>query len=632
MAKSNKTKEQMISEMDELRHMIGDFQSQDSSYKKLNDQLQAEITERKKLQEALRDEVKQRQDEVMALLKGARAIQGFKTFQESARHIFDCCKTLIGATAGYVALLSSDGAENEVLFLDAGGRACTVDPDLPMPIRGLRSESYHFGKTVYDNDFHNSEWMKFMPGGHVKLDNVMFAPLKIEEKTVGLIGIANKPGGFTENDVRLATAFGEFAAASFVSSRSFDELEVEVKARTIELSRINTSLEKEIADHKKAEETIQAERQRFFALLEGLPAYVYLQASDHSIRFANRYYRKQFGDTEGMPCYKSLWGRDKPCEVCPTFKVFDTGEPQVWEWTQTPDGRCYEVYDYPFTDIDGTKLVLEMGTDITKRKQAEADREKLLKTLADKNKELQSVVYIASHDLKSPLVTIAGFSNELNNSCKDIADILKSLDLSDEAMEQILPLMNEDIPESLKFISASVEKMKILLDGLLRISRIGTVDINIESLDMNHIVNDVCQALGFQFKEKDVEVVIEDLPECLGDGKMIDQLFSNLVGNALKYLDSDKEGKIHISGTVDGPQSIYCVEDNGIGIASEHQLRVFELFHRLKPDNSVEGEGLGLTIVTRILERNHGSIHLESKESQGSKFFVSLPNEEEYVA
>ncbi len=127
----------------------------------------------------------------------------------------------------------------------------------------------------------------------------------------------------------------------------------------------------DITERKRTEALIESERSRFYALLEQIPAFVYLQAPDYSIRFANRYYREHFGDTEDVPCYKSLWGRDEPCEVCPTFRVFDTGTPQIWEWTEAPDGRIYQVYDYPFTDTDGSSLVLELGMDITERKRAE---------------------------------------------------------------------------------------------------------------------------------------------------------------------------------------------------------------------------------------------------------------------
>ncbi len=111
-----------------------------------------------------------------------------------------------------MALLSAEGAENELVFLEAGGLPCDVDPELPMPIRGLRAEAYHKGEVVYDNDFMSSEWMTFMPGGHVELRNVLFAPLTIDHKVVGVIGLANKPTDFTADDAKIAHAFGNLAA------------------------------------------------------------------------------------------------------------------------------------------------------------------------------------------------------------------------------------------------------------------------------------------------------------------------------------------------------------------------------------------------------------------------------------
>jgi PAS domain S-box-containing protein len=182
----------------------------------------------RKSEEALRlsfEETKQRQAEVSALLRGARAVLEYHEFKGSAQSIFVSCKKLIGATAGYIALLSKNGSENEVLFLDSGGLPCTVDPNLPMPIRGLREVTYRTGKAVYDNDFTTSEYMEFMPDGHARLDNVLFAPLMIGGKVIGLLGLANKSNGFVENDARLASAFGELAAVALYNSRTLEALE-----------------------------------------------------------------------------------------------------------------------------------------------------------------------------------------------------------------------------------------------------------------------------------------------------------------------------------------------------------------------------------------------------------------------
>ena len=183
-----------------------------------------------------------REKELHAIMDGSKGVLEAKGFAESARSIFDHCKDLIGATSGYVALLSDTGEENEVLFLEAGGLPCDVDPQLPMPIRGLRAEAYKTNETVYHNDFMNSEWVDFMPKGHVKLKNVMFAPLILEGKTVGIIGLANKKTDFNENDAKMAGGFGELAAIALQNSRNLDERIIAEKQREKVIEELKIAL------------------------------------------------------------------------------------------------------------------------------------------------------------------------------------------------------------------------------------------------------------------------------------------------------------------------------------------------------------------------------------------------------
>ncbi len=175
-----------------------------------------------------------------AVVKGARSILERKTFAESARAIFDQCRKMTGAIAGYVALLSEDGHENEVLFLESGELPCSVDPALPMPIRGLRAIAYETHSAVFENNFLNSEWVKFIPEGHAPLHNVLFAPLNIEGKTVGIMGLANKPTDFTDEDADIASVFGELAAIALMNSRYLDLLTEKTMSLEQALSEVKT--------------------------------------------------------------------------------------------------------------------------------------------------------------------------------------------------------------------------------------------------------------------------------------------------------------------------------------------------------------------------------------------------------
>ncbi len=156
----------------------------------------------------------------------------------------------------------------------------------------------------------------------------------------------------------------------------------------------------DITELKKAQDALETERRRLYSLLDNLPAFVYLQAPDHSVRFANRYFRERFGDPEEKRCYEVFWGATEPCKPCPTFRVFDTKEPQLWEWDQSPDDRIYEINDYPFSDVDGSPLVLELGIDITERKKAEEQIRKLISAVE------QSIDGIAVGDLEPKLLYV----------------------------------------------------------------------------------------------------------------------------------------------------------------------------------------------------------------------------------
>lgn len=271
-----------------------------------------------------------------------------------------------------------------------------------------------------------------------------------------------------------------------------------------------------------------------------------------------------------------------------------------------------------------TRANAELQREITERQLTERQRDRLMVELQLKNKELEGIVYVASHDLRSPLVNIQGFSRKLGKSCTQLAQLIAPCDMESEERQQLDRILREAIPKSLGFITGSVEKMDGLLKGLLRLSRLGRAALCFETLDMTSIMEKIVSSMAYQIDTLGARVDLGELGYCMADAGQVIQVFSNLLDNALKYHSPDRPLVVRIYSEEFEEGIRYCVEDNGIGIPREQQDAIWEIFHRLNPDDS-QGEGLGLTLARRIVARLGGSIWVEPAAQAGSCFYVVLP-------
>jgi len=274
-------------------------------------------------------------------------------------------------------------------------------------------------------------------------------------------------------------------------------------------------------------------------------------------------------------------------------------------------------------EYEGEPATMGSVRNITDRKKVNKKLRKALSDLANSQKEMEQFLYATSHDLRTPVINIMGFNKELDKLLEQLKELLKEADVKKDLKNTIFNKINNDIDESLNYIINSTKKIDTLLTGLLTISRLGREPLRIKNLDMNQLMRSVVEDFEYKIQKKGIKVKISELPNCRGDRVQLEQLFSNLMSNSIKNLDSKRQGVIIISGEEKIENCIYYFEDNGIGIKPKDQKEILKPFHKLNPDDP--GEGLGLTIVQRIIKNHNGDIRLESEVNEGTEIIITLP-------
>jgi len=220
------------------------------------------------------------------------------------------------------------------------------------------------------------------------------------------------------------------------------------------------------------------------------------------------------------------------------------------------------------------------------------------------NQELETFSYSVSHDLRAPLRSVVGYAQIL---LEDHADSL-----------------GPDACELLEKIKASGTKMNQLIDELLNFSHLQKTQLNITKTNPSEIVKHVIESLALETEHRQIEWIIADLPPIEADPILLEQVYANLIGNAIKYTGKRAAARIEISCLVDNDENIYFVRDNGAGFDMRYTDQVFGVFQRLHSDAEFEGIGIGLAIVQRILKRHNGRIWAEAEPDQGATFYFTI--------
>jgi light-regulated signal transduction histidine kinase (bacteriophytochrome) len=249
------------------------------------------------------------------------------------------------------------------------------------------------------------------------------------------------------------------------------------------------------------------------------------------------------------------------------------------------------------------RRITERDMEIDQRTRTEARLAEQARHLVRSNRELEQFAYVASHDLREPLRMVSSYTQLLRS--------------------RYTGRLDADADEFIGFAVDGAARMQVLIDDLLAYSRVGANGMSTESTDCNIVFERAVANLAATIDENDAIVTHDDLPTIEGDASQLSQVFQNLMANAIKFRQEDAPS-VHVSARLDGPQWIFSVKDNGIGIDPEYAERIFVIFQRLHTREEYQGTGMGLAICKKIVERHRGEIWVDSEAGKGATFYFTI--------
>jgi len=372
------------------------------------------------------------------------------------------------------------------------------------------------------------------------------------------------------------------------------------------------TIRREIGERRQAEQALRDGEARLRAIIHTAAEGIIVIDEQGRIDRFNPSAERMFGYTEAEVAGKNVSVlmpspyRERHDEYITRY--LKTGEKRVIGAGREVVGQRRDATTFPVElavsemRLGARRLFTGIVRDISERKRAEERQARLLQEVESANEELKNFAYVVSHDLKAPLRAIGSLADWI------AADNADKFDAEGQ--------------EHLRLLLSRVRRMDSLIDGILQYSRVGRLKETRVAVDLNALVREVIDLL--QPPENIAVHIDNNLPTVVAERTRLQQVFQNLLGNAIKYMDKPR-GEIHIGCTAENGMWQFRVSDNGPGIETRHFDRIFQLFQTLTPRDRVESTGVGLALVKKIVEMYGGRIWLESTVGQGSTFYFTLP-------
>lgn len=391
-----------------------------------------------------------------------------------------------------------------------------------------------------------------------------------------------------------------------------------------ELVMTEEELRRQLEENLKSQNELMEEKEKLDTIMACMGDGLAIIGTDYSVLYQNRALQEMFGTGDGTHCYEVYQNHSEPCSNCPAASALQDGTTCTRQLPLPMKGRptWFETTASPFHDATGRVVgSVQIYRNIEERFQHQAEIEALNSSLEQRvrertaeleqsnraletaNREMESFSYSVSHDLRAPLRHINGYSQALGEEFGKLLDVTGK--------------------EYLKRICAASDRMALLIDDLLELSRVTRTELHRKSINLSSICRSIAKSLRESEPERDTTFVIADGAVAQGDPLLMRQVLENILGNAWKYTSKTPGAIIEFGISPSHSTTTYFVKDNGVGFDMAYSGKLFGAFQRLH-GAEFEGTGIGLATVQRIIQRHGGTIWAEGSEGHGATFYFTL--------